>query len=155
LRQVQAVKAGRSGGPDIQQGGRGFGQFGPGGQGAGGRVAAQREALDGEDMQAAVLWPGAAPQVQQGDDVQPCAEAQFGDGEIGAASPAVRQAAAVKEDRACFGQAVVLGEIDVAESAGAGRAVLGPEELRRGAVAYGIGLVIGHGRALAILARAG
>ncbi|MNE25480.1 hypothetical protein D3C80_1188110 [compost metagenome] len=155
LRQVQAVEAGRSGGPDGEDGGRGLGQLRPGGQGAGGLVAGQGEALDGEDMQAAVLGPGAAPQVQQGHDVQSRAEAQFGDGEVGAAGPGLWQTAAVQEDGASLGQTIVLGEIDVAEATGTGRAVLGPDELRRGVFVGGVGQVIGHGRALATLVRAG
>jgi hypothetical protein len=149
LRQVEAVEAGRPFGPDGENGRSGFGQFGPGREGAGGLVAAEGKAFDGKDVQATVGCSGAAPQVQQGHDVQPGAETQFSHGEVGAAGPGARQAAAFQEDGAGLGQAVVLGEIDVAESAGTGRAVLGPEQLGGGGVVRAVGSFIGHGGALA------
>ncbi|MNE36872.1 hypothetical protein D3C80_1307040 [compost metagenome] len=162
LRQVEAVEAGRAFGPDGEDGGGGLGQFGPGGEGASGLLVGQGEAFDGEDVQAAVLGPGAAPEIQQGDDVQAGAEAQFGDGEVGAVgpgptpgpTPGLGQAAALEEDGPGLGQAVVLGEVDVAEPAGAGRAVIRPDQLGRG-VAGAFGQVVGHAGALAAPDRAG
>uniref|UniRef100_A0A0N4ZVQ0 LigA n=1 Tax=Parastrongyloides trichosuri TaxID=131310 RepID=A0A0N4ZVQ0_PARTI len=142
LRQVQPVKTRRPGGPGVQHSGGRLGQLGPGGQGARGFVARQREAFDGEDPQPRPVRARAPPQVQQGHDVQPSAETQLADGEGGSPGPGIRQAAALQEDRAGLGQAVVFREIDVAESARAGRAVFGPQQLRRGVVGGRCG---GHG----------
>ena len=67
-------------------------------------------------MQAPVRGPRAPPQVQQSQDVQAGAEAQFSDHEAVATAPGVGQPAPREKDGARLGQTVGFGEIDVVEA---------------------------------------
>jgi hypothetical protein len=135
-RQVEAVKAGRRLRPGVEQDSGGVGDVREGGQGPGGLVPVQREAFDGEDLQMRVGGPRAAPQRQQGGDVEPRAEPHFGDAEPPASGPGLRQAAAVEKDRARLGQPIFAGEVDVVEPARTRRAVVGPDQAGRAVVGH-------------------
>jgi hypothetical protein len=87
------------------------GELGPARQGAHGVAGRDGMGFDAEDIEMSARRPGPAPQVDEGDDVETCAESEFGDGETRARRPGLGQPATVEEDRAGFRQTVVGGKI--------------------------------------------
>ncbi len=118
------------GGPAANQRPGQVRQLGPRAQGPAGVVRRQRKGFDREDGETATLRARAAPELEQGQDIEAGPEAELADHEVVSPAPGVRQAAAGQEHGPGFFQAPLGGEIDVIEATRAGCAVLAPVEAR-------------------------
>jgi len=76
-----------------------IGDFGPAGEHLGRSRGVQRVGLHREDVQSRARRATLSPQVQQGQDVQPCAKAQLGHRKASSPRPGLWQATALQEDR--------------------------------------------------------
>jgi len=105
-------------------------QFRPGGEGALGVLARHQVGLDAEEVQAPALGTLPAPEVQQGQDVEPRPKAQLGDGEAPASRPGRRQVASLEEHGPRLRETIVGSEVGVAVEGRARASILGPFDRR-------------------------